>query len=190
MSERMVMKVKFYGETIAYAYYRWGGLPSAALDLTKSILTELRISKEQELIPRIYHALASNGAVMDSDDNDHLKALGYEFEQMGPRKQSDGLISFAKEMPFGGDYELTIYLEDLTADLESLLKHWELKQNSEAFRYMNLKRDEIPTTKWKMDLAKLNEADVTELDEVCQKAIATQSLFVVKGRNELFDSPS
>lgn len=189
MSERMVMKVMFHGETIAYAYYRWGGLPSAALDLTKSILTELRTSKEQELIPRIYYALASTGAVMDSDDNDHLKVIGYEFEKVDSRKQSDGLISFAKEMPFDGDYELTICLEDLTANLESLLKYWELDQHSEAFRYVNLKRHEMPTTEWKMDLTKLSEGDVTELDKVCQKAVSTQSLFVVKGRNELFDSP-
>lgn len=191
MGERLRLDVEFHGEHIATAYYEWGGLPSMGIQLAGIILESLRKNEEKELIPMVYYALSFTGAVVEPTDQDYLSGLGYELEDVEPLMESGGVIWFSKETKslLRTDYELKIRLESLTADLENILNYWKVNEDSETWRYMNLQRNELPSTSWEMNLANLNEKDLVELHRVSQKAISTNSLFTVKGKKELFDSP-
>ncbi len=191
VGERLRLDVEFHGEHVATAYYRWGGLPSMAIQLAGVILESLRKNEEKELIPMVYYALSFTGAAVEPTNQDYLNALGYEFEDVEPMMESGGVIWFSKETKnlSSTDYELKIRLENSTADLENVLYHWKVDEDSEAWRYMDPQRNEMPSTSWEMNLANLNEKDLVELHKVSQKAVSTNSLFTIKGRKELFDSP-
>ena len=191
MGERLRLDLEYHSEHVATAYYRWGGLPSVAIQLAGVILESIRKSEEKELIPMVYYALSFTGAVVEPSDQDYLNTLGYEFEDVEPMMESGGVIWFSKKTNnlLGTDYELKICLENSTADLENLLYHWKVDESSEAWRYMDSQRNEMPSTSWEMNLANLNEKDLVELHKVSQKAVSTNSLFTIKGRKELFDSP-
>lgn len=185
MSERLIIDITSQGETIANAYYRGGGFPSVAIRLAQTILRNLD-NIEGNLLGSIYHALYETGARPGPTEVEYLKTfgvvahVGVENDEMAFSKEGIRRLGQAEE------YYVSISSEDGTADLSMILQ-WRLDENSEAWRYMDMQREGMPTTEWEMDLKKLDESDLMEIFRVGDEASRSDSLFMIKGQRHMID---
>lgn len=185
MSERLIIDIMSQGETVANAYYRGGGFPSEAIRLAQTILSNLD-NIEGELLGSIYHALYETGVRPGPVEVEYLKTKGIdvqvEVEDDGMAFSEEGI----RQLGQAEEYHVSISSEDRTADL-SMILHWKLDEDSEAWRYMDMQREGMPTTEWEMDLTKLDGRDLQELFRVGDEASKLDSLFMIKGQRHMID---
>lgn len=185
MSERLIIDITSQGERVANAYYRWGALPSELIRLTQTILGNLA-NIEDDLFGSIYHALYETGVRPGPKEVEYLQTIGIDVHV----EVKDGEMAFSEEgirqLGQAEEYHVSISSEDRTADL-SMLLHWKLDEDSEAWRYMDMQREGMPTTEWEMDLTKLDGRDLQEIFRVGAEASELDTLFIIKGQRHMID---
>lgn len=195
MGERLTLDVTYKGEVIANAYYSWGGVPSNAIQITQRVLETLKTKKDsQSLISYVYEALASTGASLPPEEIILLKSNGYDLQEIVPTNKHDGYIAFSVEgkqlLYRSADYNATINIENLTANLLKTLISWKRSTKNEEWSNLLTYQGTLPTTDSEMNLSCLTEQDLIELYNVSIDAKNYPELvFKVKGREEFFYSP-
>lgn len=195
MGERLTLNVTYKGEVIANAYYSWGGVPSDMIQIAQSVLETLKIRRsEQSIISYVYDALASTGASLSPEEVTMLKANGYDLQEIVPTNKYDGYIAFSMEgkqlLYRSADYNATINIENLTANLLEALTSWKCSTENEEWSNLLTYQGILPITDSEMNLSCLTEQDLIELYNVSIDAKNYPELvFKVKGREEFFYSP-
>ena len=195
MGERLTVAVTINNEVIANAYYGWGGVPSDIIQIAQNVLETLKVrNSEQSIISCVYDALANTGASLSPEEVVILRAKGYDLQEIVPINKYDGYIAFSEEgrqmLDRGADYHATISVENLTANLSQALKSWHRSTKNEDLTDLLTYQDLLPTTDFEMNLSCLSEQDLIELYKVSVNARNhPESVFQVKGREELFYSP-